>query len=207
MAPVAPKSKAESRSVDKRSLLIDIGTAIFTQKGFNNTALDELVKEAKVPKGSFYYYFQTKDKYAQEVIRNYGDFFLAKLTRHLTNASLTPVQRLKAFVEDATGGVKRFEFKRGCLIGNLGQEMASLDEDFRQSLSQVMGEWRRIFIDCIEEGKTLGEITTKVDSEALAQFFWSAWEGAILCSRLERSTSPLDNVASIFFDHVLKSPN
>lgn len=41
--------------VDKRAALINIGTAIFTQKGFSTTGIDEIVQAADVPKGSFYH--------------------------------------------------------------------------------------------------------------------------------------------------------
>jgi TetR/AcrR family transcriptional repressor of nem operon len=202
----APLSKAQqaSRRIDKRRALIDIGTAIFTQKGFSSTGLDEIVQTAGVPKGSFYYYFGTKDEYAIEVIRNYANYFSRKLDRILNDQSKSPLERLKAFTDEASEGVKRFEFKRGCLIGNLGQEMASLEEQFRTALCDAFNDWRMRFQACLDEAKAAGEIGTTVDSAALAQFFWSAWEGAVLCAKLERSTGPLENVSSLFFNQMLQ---
>lgn len=200
-------TKAKSnpaRRADKRTLLIDIGTAIFTQKGFSSTGLDEIVQAAEVPKGSFYYYFGTKDEYAIEVIRNYGRYFSRKLERILEDPNLSPLERLKAFTKEASAGVQRFEFKRGCLVGNLGQEMASLEENFRIVLLEVIHDWRRRFTVCLDEAKSAGEIGTAVDSAALSQFFWSAWEGAVLCAKLEHSTAPLDNVSSLFFSQMLQ---
>ena len=188
----------------KRKLLIDIGTAIFTQKGFSSTGLDEIVQAAEVPKGSFYYYFASKEEFAHEVIRNYARYFARKLDRSLDDATLSPLQRMKAFAQDATQGVQRFHFKRGCLVGNLGQEMASLEDEFRVVLLEVLNGWRDRFRACIEAAKATGEIATPVDAAALAQFFWSAWEGAVLCAKLEQSAQALDNVSTLFFDHMLQ---
>ena len=193
-----------SRPVDKRRALVDIGTALFTQKGFANTGLDEIVQAADVPKGSFYYYFDSKDAYAHAVIRNYAAYFERKLDRSLNDPSRSPLQRLKAFADDATAGMLRFEFRRGCLIGNLGQEMAGLEEAFRVSLLEVLDAWRERFRGCIDEARDAGEIRTTIDAASLARFFWSAWEGAVLCAKLERSRAPLDNVAHLFFDHLLR---
>lgn len=198
------KTQPQRRGDTKRKLLIDIGTAIFTQKGFSSTGLDEIVQTAEVPKGSFYYYFGSKEEYAHEVIRNYASYFAKKLDRTLGDASLSPLHRLKAFANDATQGVLRFEFKRGCLVGNLGQEMASLEDVFRVLLLEVLNDWRDRFRLCIDEAKEAGEIGTKVDSASLAQFFWSAWEGAVLCAKLERSTRALENVSTLFFDHMIE---
>ncbi|RJG04191.1 TetR/AcrR family transcriptional regulator [Noviherbaspirillum sedimenti] len=205
---MATKPPAKTQSprgrVDKRALLIEIGTAIFTQKGFSSTGLDEIVQAAEVPKGSFYYYFPSKDEYAIEVIRNYAQYFARKLERTLEDDSLTPLERLKAFTRDAASGVQRFEFKRGCLIGNLGQEMASIEEEFRVVLLEVLSDWRNRFRICLDEAKAIKEITTQVDSAELARFFWSAWEGAVLCAKLERSTAPLENVSRLFFEQMLQ---
>lgn len=204
MKKVAVPAIAPTRAADKRQRLIDIGTAIFTQKGFGSTGLDAIVQAAGVPKGSFYYYFTSKDEYAHAVIRNYADYFAKKLDRTLDDERRSPLERLRAFAADATAGVSRYDFKRGCLVGNLGQEMASLEEAFRLLLLGVLDTWRRRFEACIDEAKAAGEIATPVPSAALAQFFWSAWEGAVLCAKLEQSTAPLDNVGALFFDHLLQ---
>ncbi len=195
--------RSPSKSAEKRQALVDIGTAIFTQKGFGATGLDEIVQAADVPKGSFYYYFESKDVFAHAVIRNYAAYFARKLDRSLDDRTRTPLTRLKAFADDATEGVLRFEFKRGCLVGNLGQEMASLEEAFRILLLEVLDAWRERFRLCIHEAQAAGEILTTVDAAELARFFWSAWEGAVLCAKLERSRVPLDNVHRLFFDHML----
>jgi TetR/AcrR family transcriptional repressor of nem operon len=194
----------QARGDSKRQMLIDTGTEIFTQKGFSSTGLDEIVQRAQVPKGSFYYYFGSKEEFAQEVIHNYAAYFARKLDRTLGDATLPPLERLRAFVADATHGVRRFEFKRGCLVGNLGQEMASLQDDFRVLLLAVLNQWRSRFCDCIAQAQAAGEIATKVDPAALAQFFWSAWEGAVLCAKLEESTRALDNVATLFLEQMLQ---
>lgn len=195
--------KSPGKAEAKRRALIDIGTAIFTQKGFSSTGLDEIVQTADVPKGSFYYYFDSKEAYAHAVIENYARYFARKLDKSLNDTARTPLERLRAFTDDATAGVMRFEFRRGCLVGNLGQEMASLADDFRVVLLGVLDTWRDRFRDCIEEARAAGQIGTPVDSASLARYFWSAWEGAVLCAKLERSTAPLDNVATLFLDHML----
>lgn len=198
-----PTTKRDS----KRQMLVDIGTAIFTQKGFSITSLDEIVATAEIPKGSFYYYFKGKEDYAIEVIRNYGRYFSRKLAKRLEDQTKSPIKRIKAFCDEATKGVARYEFKRGCLIGNLGQEMASLEEGFRLELFTVISDWRKRIEECIDEGKRIGEIQTNKNSKDLAKFFWSAWEGAVLCSKLERSTSTLKIVSDIFINELLKPTN
>lgn len=205
MTDPQPQARPMPRGrVDKRAALLDIGTVLFTQKGFSSTGLDEIVQAADIPKGSFYYYFGSKEEFAIAVIGNYGAYFSRKLERILGDADKTPLARLKAFTEEASAGMRRFDFKRGCLIGNLGQEMASLEENFRVVLLAVLRQWRERFADCLQEAKDAGEIRTPVAAATLSHFFWCAWEGAVLCAKLERSDLSLEIVTDVFFDHTLE---
>ncbi|QRX80839.1 TetR/AcrR family transcriptional regulator [Glaciimonas sp. PAMC28666] len=190
------------RDKGKRAELIRIGVAIFTEKGFHNTPLDEVVKAAGVPKGSFYYYFENKETYTLAVIDSYADYFAGKLDRILLDPSLPPLERIKAFTADASGGMKRFDYKRGCLIGNLGQELAALDDKFRIALLNVLTNWRERIQACLDEAKVTGDLRADVNTEALARYFWIAWEGAVLCSKLEKSRVPLDDASNAFMEHL-----
>ena len=200
----SPIRESSNKGESKRQMLINIGTVIFTQKGFSSTSLDEIVVTAKIPKGSFYYYFRGKEDFAIEVIKNYGNYFSRKLERILNDATKSPIERLKAFMNEATRGVMQYEFKRGCLIGNLSQEMASLEEGFRIELLDVIRDWRDRIEACIEEAKQVGEINVVLDSDILSRFFWSAWEGAVLCAKLEQSEKPLQIVSEVFIDQLLQ---
>jgi TetR/AcrR family transcriptional repressor of nem operon len=59
---------------DTRNDLIRSGLELLTQNGFLSTGVDAIVKNASVPKGSFYYYFKSKEEYAQTVLSAYDSF-------------------------------------------------------------------------------------------------------------------------------------
>ena len=43
-----------------RTRLLTTGEQIFLEKGYNHTGIQEVLKSAAVPYGSFYYYFKIK---------------------------------------------------------------------------------------------------------------------------------------------------
>ncbi|OZI37887.1 hypothetical protein CAL29_05835 [Bordetella genomosp. 10] len=186
--------------------MLRIGVAIFTEKGFHNTTVDELVAAAGIPKGSFTYYFGSKDAYTHEVIKVYAAYFHKKLTRALQDASRSPLERIQGFIHEARDGVERFHYRRGCLVGNLGQEMGALDNRFRESLVETLRDWQSVLQTCLIEGVECGEVRADADPGELAQFFWYAWEGAVLCSKLEQSSTPLEIVGSAFLKHIAAQP-
>ena len=128
--------------IGTRELLLRAGLEVLTEKGFSATGIEEILGRVGVPKGSFYHYFDSKEAFGLDLIERYGEFFARKLDRHLGNPALSPLSRLRAFVIDATDGMARYQFRRGCLIGNLGQEMGALPESFRTRLTETFDDWQ-----------------------------------------------------------------
>jgi TetR/AcrR family transcriptional repressor of nem operon len=100
----------------------------------------------------------------------------------------------------------RHGFKRGCLVGNLGQEMGTLPESFRAQLQQVFLDWQSRTAACLAEAQRAGEIPPQLDCAALAQFFWIGWEGAVLRAKLDRSPESLDVYAHGFLEWMRIKP-
>jgi TetR/AcrR family transcriptional repressor of nem operon len=197
--------KRPEQSLETRELLVRAGLEALTEKGFSSTGIDEVLKRVGVPKGSFYHYFDSKEAFGAELIERYARYFAHKLERHFGDTSRRPLDRLWAFVEDARAGMKRHDFRRGCLIGNLGQEMAALPESFRARLNAVFHDWEQRFARCLEAAQQQGEIPTSVDCEQAAVFFWIGWEGAVLRAKLERSDKALELFARGFFAGLKKA--
>jgi TetR/AcrR family transcriptional repressor of nem operon len=169
-----------------------------TEQGFAATGLDALLRRATVPKGSFYHYFENKADFGREVMRAYDAFFCRKLDRALTNEKLAPTDRIRAFVEDAKAGMAKYGYTRGCLIGNLSQEVEALPNDYRAALNEIMEGWQGKVACCLELAQRDGEITDSADCDALAAFFWIGWEGAVMRARLVKDGAPLDTFIAGF---------
>ena len=54
---------------EKRKLeLLQIAYRLFVSRGYENTSVDEIIDEAGIAKGTFYYYFESKEQMLEEVI-------------------------------------------------------------------------------------------------------------------------------------------
>ncbi|WP_372887610.1 TetR/AcrR family transcriptional regulator [Shimia sp.] len=180
---------------------------VLTEQGYACTGLNDLLQGAGVPKGSFYHYFTSKEDYLHAVIAAYAAYFARKLDRWLLNESRPPLARLADFVADGKAGMRRHDFRRGCLIGNLGQELASTSDTLRPPLDAVFRDWQARVARCLELARAAGEIAAATDCQKTAEFFWIGWEGAILRAKLVRSEAPIDLFAETFFDALTRSEN
>ncbi|WP_255825720.1 TetR/AcrR family transcriptional regulator [Amycolatopsis sp. GM8] len=165
---------------------------VLTAQGLSATGIDTILKRVGVPKGSFYHYFDSKDAFGLEVLRRYAEYFARKLDRWLLEEDQPPLRRLARFVEDAKAGMVRHDFERGCLVGNLGQEILALPDGYREELESVLRDWERRLAACLRLAVDAGDVPADTDCDELASFFWIGWEGAVLRARLARTVGPLD---------------
>ena len=49
-----------SNRLDKRELILAKGSEVMTRRGYHGTGVLEIVQAARIPKGSFYHYFDSK---------------------------------------------------------------------------------------------------------------------------------------------------
>lgn len=202
---IKPKRGRPKRNPDAsevRQKLLRAGLIYLTEKGYSSVGVDDILKSAGVPKGGFYHYFQNKADYGAHLIDHYNCYFLNKLDRAFSNDALTPIEQLKAFTEDALQGMARYDFRRGCLVGNLGQEMGALPEEFRAQLINVLHDWQERTAKCLKRAQAAGQISSTKDPDKLAECFWIGWEGAVLRAKLERRAEPLTAFSHHFFAYL-----
>lgn len=191
-----PKEPADAEA---RQRLIRAGLVFLTERGFLAAGINDILLKSGVPKGCFYHYFRDKADFGSQVIDAYQSYFSRKLDSCFLDDDLPPFKRIQAFVDDAAAGMSRHAFRRGCLVGNLGQEMGCLPETFREKLVLIFEDWQSRTADCLRLAQEVGELSEHRDAAALARFFWIGWEGAVLRAKLERKVDPLTEFAAGFF--------
>ncbi|MFT5814832.1 MAG: TetR/AcrR family transcriptional repressor of nem operon [Psychroserpens sp.] len=98
----------------------------------------------------------------------------------------------------------RYNFKRGCLIGNLEQEVTLLPESHRLQLLTTLNNWQQKIALCLALAQQDNSIPASLDCNALASFFWMGWEGAIAKSKLTKNLTPIDIFIDTFLQLIAK---
>jgi TetR/AcrR family transcriptional repressor of nem operon len=162
------------------------------------------LKKVGVPKGSFYHYFANKETFSLAVIESYAHYFSNKSDGYLLDEAYPTLIRIRNFVESAKRGMSRYDFKRGCLVGNLGQEVDLLPDSFRAQLINIFHQWEEKLTTCLNTAQIQGDLCKKANCTELAEFFWTGWEGAVSRAKLVKHTKPLDNYLNHFISSLPK---
>ena len=102
-----------------RERLLVEGYDAFLHNGYHGTGLKEVLDWLRIPKGSFYNYFESKEAFGVAVIRYYADCLDQKLTSAL-KGSPDPLAGLRLFFERLMTEFERANYTGGCLVANLG---------------------------------------------------------------------------------------
>ncbi|WP_246545786.1 TetR/AcrR family transcriptional regulator [Pelotalea chapellei] len=188
---------------DTRTDLITAGMQLFASQGYNATGIDAVLKRTGVPKGSFYHFFSSKEEFGLAVIEAFAGRFLARLDIFLSDETSTPLNRLRIFMERGVAQLAEHQCTVGCLIGDLGQELAASNERLRGRLDEILFSWRERFAVCIREAQQAGELPQSYDPHVIAGFILSGWEGAVLSAKVMKSTQPVQDFLDTIFATVL----
>ena len=158
---------------------------------------------AGVPKGSFYYYFSSKDDFGLAIIDSFAEKYQKKIEQILTDDRIPHLQRLRNYFESGIADMKESECKDGCLMGNLAQELSAQNELFRDRLSQIFIDWQEAFAQCLQGAQTAGELSADRNVNTLAKFILASWQGAILQAKVNQSVEPMETFLNLLFDDIL----
>jgi TetR/AcrR family transcriptional regulator, transcriptional repressor for nem operon len=192
-----------ARDTSKKTILRE-GARLIHAKGFNKTGLQEILNAAQIPKGSFYFYFKSKDDFGLELVDYYWTFIETMGEKYLGDSSIHPIERLSGFMDAYQVMFENMEMRCGCPIGNLMQEMSDLSEPFREKVGDIYARMHGHIERILIEAKDLGEFPAGLDPVSTAQFILNSWEGAIMHMKLVKSIEPLIIFKRMVFNHILK---
>jgi TetR/AcrR family transcriptional repressor of nem operon len=177
-------------NANTRERLLDAGVALFWREGYTAAGLSGILREAEVPKGSFYHFFESKE-----------DFLRAALDRYCTNlltqlaAALGPETNRSALTR--IDGFLSFQLQppftddyRGCMFGNLAQELGE-EPDLRPIFERIFREMEALFETALLEGQAAGEVRRDIPAADLAAYVVQGFYGALLRSKAAGSKAPV----------------
>lgn len=187
-----------------RDKLIATSIQLMAIKGFNNTGIAEILAQVKVPKGSFYHYFKSKDDLGFAIIEQYGQQLRQSLSSHLETTQGSALSRLKSYF---TMILEYFEGNFGlcnCLLGNLGQELSMQNPGMREAIFVHYRAVENVIADCLRQAKAEGELSSTLDESVLSKMFFASWEGCLVRAKLEQSAQPLRDLIDMYFSVVFR---
>ena len=185
--------------------IIQIGLELILSNGFNATGVEAILKQAKIPKGSFYNFFSSKEEFCLKIIDKYIEDVSAGMEPIFADISHPPLARIRKSFEVRIALFESYNCAKGCLLGNLGQEMSDQYESVRQRLMQGILGWGKKLASLLREAQEAKELAAEIDVNILAENLIASFQGALLFAKVKKSLNPLHNFINLYFKTFLQS--
>lgn len=166
-------------------------------KGFSAVGLNEILKDAGVPKGSFYHYFSSKEAFGVDMLAHYFSDYLAELDSTLSQPGLTMAQRLMNYWRLWQETQSFSDCQGRCLAVKLGAEVADLSDNMRATLQSGTSGIISRLADALERGVAEGSLVIDDTAANVAESLYQLWLGASVMVKIVRNTSPFDSAMSL----------
>jgi TetR/AcrR family transcriptional repressor of nem operon len=177
---------------DTRSAILATGQRIMSRKGFSGVGLTEILKDAGVPKGSFYHYFSSKDAFGEALLTAYFDSYHKEMDSLFAKQGLTMAERLIMYFAAWRENQGALDCQGRCLAVKLGAEVADLSEPMRRALKSGTNGIIARMTQAIDHGVADGSILLMQPASDVATSLYYLWLGASVMVKIVRTEAPFD---------------
>lgn len=185
-----------------KQVILEKSAALIHARGFNNTGIQEILNAAGVPKGSFYFYFDSKESLGLAVVDHYTEIIDSLFVKFLLDASVHPLKRLDNLLCFYEQNFKKTGYRLGCPIGNLSLEMSDISERFREKLKSSIDRLVSRIESCLSEAQGQGSIPGGSDLREHARFIFYGFEGALLHMKVVKGPEPMTSYRNFMLKYL-----
>ncbi len=161
-----PKDTYNRLDKQKQDRILEAALNEFSKRSFNESKLSHIIKEANIPRGSFYQYFENKLDLFKFVFNKLGERKMGYMSHLIPNPDEIPF--LDLFKELYSIGIQyAIDNPRG--VKMVMYLYSSRDLVFEEILGEGLEQAKQFYIGYIESDKKLGRINPGIDTEIFAE--------------------------------------
>ena len=172
---------------------------LFEKKGFSETSIQDVVDSLGVTKGTFYYYFSSKEELLMDIHLGYIDDLLYNQEQLLNDASKTYKEKLSANVYMLITNITT----QGAAAKIFFREMNNLSTEHLQLIEQKRDQFRLNIEGLIRDGVERGEFRPELNPPIITMGILGITNWSYQWFNPNGRSSDLE-VAEIFVEMILK---
>lgn len=162
--------------VFNREEVIQKVQAVFWDKGYNGTSMQDLVDATGLNRSSIYNSFGSKHELFMLSLKDYQNGNLAFINAK-QQAGASPLALLRGLFQSAVKGASSTEDNKGCMIVNCATELANQEPEVQNYVSLSNERMQQKFAELLSAAQDAGEISKENDTELLAHFLLMNLQG------------------------------
>ena len=181
--------------LNKRADILKVGQNLIWAKGYAGCSVKDITTASGLPKGSFYHYFESKEKFALEAMADYVTEFEEPLPDE--HYDLNTLEKL---IDLRIQSVTKVKYARECYLSMMCHAYIDQEESFRKAIVQAIERSNHRIENLMKQLISKGLIKTTLNPGELNEYLDLTWRGARLKARITKSAKPLKIFKKHFFE-------
>jgi TetR/AcrR family transcriptional repressor of nem operon len=176
--------------------VLEKALAIFWEKGYNGTSMQDLVDGLGISRSSMYDTYTDKYSLFIKSLERYREHTAGELAK-MVNQAESPKAVIKKIFQSIVNESLFDKVPRGCFMVNACVENAPHDKEVAKIVQENIQDFEEAFYLAIKKGQAAGEIASRNDARALARFIINSINGIRIAAKSGADKTVYDDIVQV----------
>jgi TetR/AcrR family transcriptional repressor of nem operon len=185
-----------------REKVLEVSAAIFQQKGYNGTSIDEILKATGLSRSSLYDSFKDKHTLYLQALEFYNNAERHTI-ENVDRRDLNGLQKIEHLFRDVVQHLIKHPADNGCLMVNAASEMSKQCEKTAQVICNNKDNMQELFTNWLAEAQKNKVVSLSNEPGSYAPFLFNSLCGLKILSQSGATEEELNEVVNVTMEAIV----
>jgi len=172
--------------------LLDAAQELMLAKGFAATTVEEICGKARLTKGSFFHYFESKEELGKTALNRFVAAMAQRFQEAPFHKEADPLKRVYGYLDCAIQCSKDPKAPKACLLGIFSQELSDDHPQIRSLCCGHFSQWAEGLRKDLEEAKAKYASKKTLNARSLAEHIIAVMEGSMILAKAQQNRGVIE---------------
>lgn len=192
--------------VKTRDRILSAAQNLILENGYSGTSIDQIIENAAVTKGGFFYHFKGKRELAKSLLIRFleeDDQIANELLTRAKSLTEDPLQQLLIYLKLYAELADELPTGHpGCLVASYLYESQQFDSEIHEIARQGAQNWKLSFKKLLNAAAEKYPLVINVDLGEISNMFTAVFEGGIILGKLADEPKILSNQILLYRTYI-----
>lgn len=181
-----------SKRPQGKEKFIAVAQQLMLAKGYTATSVDEVCQLAGLSKGSFFYYFESKEELGKAALNDFYSRQKQGLQVAPFRKDADPLARVIGLIDFLIQAFRNPEIPKSCLIGNFSQELSTTHVEIRSLCAKHFTDWAGEVQSDLDEAAARYALQSSLDTQSIADHLIAVIEGSLILYKAKKDAAVIE---------------
>jgi AcrR family transcriptional regulator len=191
-----PKTGMTEKGLRRKNDMLDAALKLFTEKGYRATTITEIARGAGTGKGTFYWYWRSKEDVFLELLDRKLGGYLDALQR-AARLKIDAGDKIAILVAEASSIFLKYRRLCKLIFMLITEDAEAFGGEVRQRTEKFYRQYQKLITGIFKEGIATGKLAPDANAPALASLLIAMLDGIAVQEAIFRKDYPIELIGAV----------